>query len=412
MKPAVVVVQPGSHHLSRTAAACGASGILSAYVTGIAYQPDRFPYSALALLPRTFRSRLTRELARRACTGVDADRIRTRGTWEWLHLAADRLHGPRRLARWLMDRRNRSVSRLAGRIAARNDAVVWGAMDASREAFRTAKPRGATCILDAFVGHHAALNEVLEEECRRTPRLRSVTHDWIGAPRLRQLSEELALADQVVAGSPFAARTFSTHGVPAEKISVVRYGVDTELFAPPETGSKEQNTEGTFRMLFVGNISVRKGSHYLLEAMRFLVPQGVSLTMIGTMEDAYFARAYRDRFDWLPFIRHTELPSYFRGADAYVFPSLFEGSALSIYEALASGLPVVTTEESGSVVRDGTEGFLIPSRSADAIAEKILLLKRNAELRTQMSANARKRAEEFTWESYGTNVVDLIGRLG
>lgn len=411
MTRTVVVAQPGSHHVWRVAVACERAGLLASYVTSIVYRPDQFPFSLLSLLPRSFRIRITRELSRRARPDITPRHIRTRALWEWLHLFADRTHAPQRLARWFVDRRNTAVSHAAGHAAASARRVLWSGMDSSREAFRIAHPAGAHCILDAFIGHPRRLNEVLEEECRRAPGLRSVIKDWVPRARAERMEEEVALADSIVVGSRFAGETFTARGVPPSKVVTVPYGSDTTLFVP-RVGRSEANGDGPFRLLFVGNVSVRKGSHYLLEAMRTLAAERVTLTLIGTMEDRYFLEQYGTAFNWVPFVRHADLPSYFRNADAYVFPSLFEGSALSVYEALASGLPVVTTDESGSVVRDGIEGLIIPSRDSDAIVHAVRTLMGTPELRGRLGTNARRRAEEFTWDTYGTRVVDLVRRLG
>ena len=87
-------------------------------------------------------------------------------------------------------------------------------------------------------------------------------------------------------------------------------------------------------------------------------------------------------------------------ADVFVFPSLFEGSAVVTYEALACGLPSVVTAEAGSVVRDGVEGYLVPSRDVEALAKSMERLGEDADLRASMAARARARAEEFDWPRY------------
>src|SRR5206468_7589252 len=91
----------------------------------------------------------------------------------------------------------------------------------------------------------------------------------------------------------------------------------------------------------------------------------------------------------------------FAVADVLVLPSLAEGSAEATYEALACGVPVVTTSEAGSVVRDGVEGRIVPSRDLETLANAIAETVEDREKRTQMALTARERAREFTWERYG-----------
>ena len=95
-------------------------------------------------------------------------------------------------------------------------------------------------------------------------------------------------------------------------------------------------------------------------------------------------------------------------ADVFVFPSLFEGSAVVTYEALASGLPTLVTPEAGSVVREGSEGFLVPPADVEALAEAMERLGSDPALRESMAVAARARAEEFDWPRYH---LALIGAL-
>ncbi len=122
-------------------------------------------------------------------------------------------------------------------------------------------------------------------------------------------------------------------------------------------------------------------------------------------------RAYAD----LPGIRtvgflNTPAEAY-QQSDIFVFPSIEEGSALVTYEALACGLPVVTTPNAGSVVRDGVEGFIVPIRDPDALAERMERLRTDVRLRREMGKAARRRAEEFPWERHGEQLALSYTRL-
>ncbi|MGH8102620.1 MAG: glycosyltransferase [Chthoniobacterales bacterium] len=98
----------------------------------------------------------------------------------------------------------------------------------------------------------------------------------------------------------------------------------------------------------------------------------------------------------------------FARADIVVLPSLAEGSAAVIYEALAAGLPIVTTPEAGSVVRDGIEGRIVPSRDPEALANAIAETVEDREKRERMAYAARERAREFTWERYGERLIAAL----
>ncbi len=97
-------------------------------------------------------------------------------------------------------------------------------------------------------------------------------------------------------------------------------------------------------------------------------------------------------------------------ADVFVFPSLFEGSAVVTYEAIACGLPSIVTAEAGSVVRDDREGIVVPARNIEATAAAMERLGTDPDLRAEMSAQARRRAEAFDWPRYHVDVLDAIDR--
>ena len=94
--------------------------------------------------------------------------------------------------------------------------------------------------------------------------------------------------------------------------------------------------------------------------------------------------------------------------DVFLLPSVSEGSAGVCYEALAAGLPVITTPNAGSVVRDGIDGFIVPIRSPEAIIEKLDRLASDPDLLAFMSKNARERSADYTLERYGERLLSNV----
>jgi glycosyltransferase involved in cell wall biosynthesis len=161
-------------------------------------------------------------------------------------------------------------------------------------------------------------------------------------------------------------------------------------------------------VLFVGQVSRRKGIRYLLDAFDELRLPDAELVLVGGVEHPRMLETCAGPLIHIPHVQYGEVHSLFQQADVFVYPSLHEGSALAIYEALASGLPVVTTFNSGSVVRDGIDGYVVPVRDTKAIKEKLSLLYSNPNLRRDMGRNARERAEEFTWDAYQRRMVVFL----
>jgi alpha-maltose-1-phosphate synthase len=151
---------------------------------------------------------------------------------------------------------------------------------------------------------------------------------------------------------------------------------------------------------------------YALEAVRRLDRPDVRLTLVGgTPEGAAWLTPYSPWFDHIAGVPYAEMPALFRAADAFVFPSLHEGSAMAVNEALASGLPTIVTANSGSIVRDGVEGFLVPIRDIDALASRIACLADDPTLRLKMGRAARTRAEAHDFTAYQTEFSALIDRI-
>src|SRR5262249_33445676 len=122
-------------------------------------------------------------------------------------------------------------------------------------------------------------------------------------------------------------------------------------------------------------------------------------------------RPYLEMVEPLGRVAHAEMPARMAAADVFVFPSLFEGSAVVTYEALACGLPSIVTPNAGSVVRDGVEGFLVRPRNALALAARMEQLGNNRELRSTMAKAARLRALAFDWPRYHAALTTVVDGL-
>ncbi len=215
---------------------------------------------------------------------------------------------------------------------------------------------------------------------------------------------ELDLADYVMIPSDFVRASFVGEGFPEERLLQVPFGVDVHRFRPVSGRSNHP-----FRVLFVGQVGIRKGVPHLLEAWHHLGWYDAELWLVGQVEVAF--RPLMRRWERLAKVRligyALDPVALYQQADIFVFPSVEEGSALVTYEALACGLPVVTTPNAGSVVRDGVEGFIVPIRDVATLAGRMEQLRANEHLRREMGKAARARAEEFTWEEYGNRMATI-----
>jgi glycosyltransferase involved in cell wall biosynthesis len=222
----------------------------------------------------------------------------------------------------------------------------------------------------------------------------------------RQLLEART-ADYLLCPSKHVANSFVKFGIPAEKCKVIPYGANTQLFKPNATAKTK------FKMLFVGTVGVRKGLIYLFQALEKLSGKyDFDCIIIGGLEEQFrpVFEKYSHLFTHIPHVPHKELVNYYSEASVFVFPSLDEGMALVQLEALACGVPVICTPNSGgdSVVEEGKEGFVVPVRNAELLAEKLQTLLENPAMVKQMSESARAKATTFSWDTYGDRLSAFI----
>jgi glycosyltransferase involved in cell wall biosynthesis len=210
-------------------------------------------------------------------------------------------------------------------------------------------------------------------------------------------------ADSIICGSEFVRDGIRASGGPVERCCIVPYGTRPIAVAPCRSFDR-----GPLRVLTVGTVRLHKGAPYVLAAARSLKGR-VEFRMVGHIGVTRCARALLSRHvTLLGAVPQSEIQQHYEWADVFLLPSICEGSAAVCYEALATGLPVVTTPNAGSVVRDGTDGFIVPIRDAEAIVQKLELLVRDRKMLAWMSANAAARSGEFTLEKYGERLMGAV----
>jgi len=401
----VIVAHPGTQHSYETAFGLQQAGLLQEYITGLYFKEGRGIGRVLPMLPERIRSRALRELAKRRRAGLDERLVRTYPAPEWAYLAAARAPLPAWLPGSVMRLRNRIFGQLVARRvwSASPDAILC--YDSCALApFRAAKTGGAVRILDQTVCHLTTSIPIITEEqaAGRSGGGAGTPPKWL----IEQCTEEARQADLVLAGSGFVRESLLKIGVAREGIAILPYGADVKLFAPPPAERRNE----PLTAVYAGQLSPRKGIAYLLEAFARLRSLRCKLLLIGgsAREAESLLARYGGVFEHVPSVPRTELAACLRRADFFVYPSLLDGSALVTYEALASGLPVITTPNSGSVVRDGVEGFIVPPRDVDALRGRIEQLVRDEDLRRSMGIAARHRAEEFSWANYHKRLATLV----
>jgi glycosyltransferase involved in cell wall biosynthesis len=164
-------------------------------------------------------------------------------------------------------------------------------------------------------------------------------------------------------------------------------------------------------VLTIGEIGLRKGAPYVLGAAKLL--QGrAQFRMVGSINIRPEAlQQLQAHLEVLGPVPRCDILSHYAWADVFLLPSLCEGSAEVTYEALACGVPVIATPNTGSMVCDGLDGFIVPIRDKEAIAAKLDLLMNNPGLLEEMSRGARLRARQGTITAYAQRLSRAMGNL-
>lgn len=289
-----------------------------------------------------------------------------------------------------------------------------------------ARKVGGADILDALAGTGLEAGAVMHRQgkpwlCNRgsshvltQKELLDFEHDRWNAPRVKfsargieRALQEYESADGIVVPSTFNKRSFVANGINPAKVHVSPYGVDLKTFKP------EPKQDATFRILFVGTASIQKGIGYLFEAVAPLVKRKtVEVWLVGSVgqESKAILDKYSDCFIYKGVQERSSLSHFYSQGSVLVLPSIQEGLALVQAQAMACGIPVIATENTGAedLYTDGTEGFILPIRDPQAIREKIQFLLDCPADYEEMKAAASQRVRRIGgWDQYGATCLQI-----
>lgn len=412
--PVVISNGYGRFHLRLAAAEAARRGRLAAYITA-AYPTARL--SAFARARFAHLRPIARLLSRE--DNVPADRVHA----QW---AAEPFHHLDNAARRLPGIGNNlgEALQLAGRalytcgaahvIAALPEVAGRGVYH-YRAGFglgslAVARRRGWVLLCDHSIAHPAVLDHLVASGGKLpAPGVRgAMTPTW------RQVEQDIDAADHVLVNSGFVADTFAHLGWDRARLDVIWLGIDAGfLEAIPARGA---TGEGPLALLFAGAFGRRKGADALMAALATLDDVDWRLDVCGPIEPylAGAAAQLRDdrRVTFHGIVPAADLARHMAAADVFVFPSLAEGSARVVFEALAAGCYVVTTKNAGSIVADGVHGAIVPPADPAALAAA---LREAAADRGRLVAVGRGNAalvrRHYHQGIYGDRLAALYDRL-
>ena len=260
----------------------------------------------------------------------------------------------------------------------------------SLESLEFLKSKGIYTVLDQIDPGRVEEEMILAEAAR-----------WPGWERVpgrlpeaywARLRSEWDLADAILVNSEWSRQALLQQGVASEKIMVVPLALDldTGSLPPPVRPS------GGLKVIWLGSVILRKGIQYLIEAARLLAGENIEFILAGPVGISNAAlRTFPANVKVLGRVTRDQLSLVYRQGHVFVLPTVSDGFAITQLEAMAHGLPVVTTPNCGRVVTDGVDGLVVPARDAVALAKALATLINDPQLVTSMSVNALETIKQY-----------------
>jgi glycosyltransferase involved in cell wall biosynthesis len=276
------------------------------------------------------------------------------------------------------------------------------------EPMAAARRKGATTIAFRASAHIRTQVELLRDEFLSFGLQPPRGHDAI----IDRECEEYESADFVNVISSFALRTFLERGFPRSRLILTPLAADVGEVA---VEARRSVLAGPLRVLFLGNVSLQKGVHYLLEAAHSLGSTAITLSLVGgvSADGAVVLKRMARPGEWKGPVQRARLREVFREHDVLVLPSIQDGFGAVLCEAMAAGLPVIATANTGApdVVRDGVDGLIVRARSSAALRDALELLVVNRERALEMGRSAAAAmAGRRTWDHFAADLIDQYGR--
>jgi starch synthase len=395
----VLLAHPGTQHSRHLARELARRDLLSKFCTSLGFGDGIGGSLATALrkLPRLS------GLGSRILSGVPASRISSRPMIELRALWKLR-HGHDALS--VFHERNQTFQKgISDRAIRQSDAVI-GFDTSSWILARRCNAHEIPFYLDRTIAHRSALHRIMADFAMQYP-------DWQSSkmPDATFVAdaeqEEYDRSKRIVVGGQFARDTLVNEGVDPGKVIVNPYGVNWNQFAEVCRTS----TKRPFRFLFAGSVIARKGVPVLLDAWREIQPTDAELWIAGSI-----GSRERGLIPDLPGlkilgqIQHGQMASVYADCDVFVLPSLFEGFGLVILEALAAGLPVISTPHTGAIetIVNDRLGRIVPVAEVRPLVSAMQQYLDMRPERILVKDEAIKLKEKFSWEAYGDRWEKLL----
>lgn len=411
----ILLAHPGKQHAYRLAAALKKAGMLDHFITMVY---DKRGLSLMSLTKFFLRGDSLKRANARKCSALDDDDVITFYSWTGLlETLCLRLDPSTNLYRWIHRRYSKKFGIKVAKYAIKHgvDAVIG--YDANvKECFEYLKKKAPQIkrITDVSIAARPYQKLIFDKEIANSGHddLRKANQYMWQEGMLQPFYDEIAAADYYLAASHFVKDSLVACGAQTDRVFIVPYGANVQS----DQIERNISPEEPLRFLFVGQINYRKGVPYILEAVSSFSPKIASLTVTGDYDpNLWFVNDYKNKenIEFTGFVTSDRIKKIYEGSHVFVLPSFAEGMAQVGIEAMACGLPIICTYNSGvaDLVSDGENGFVIPCGDLEALKEKMQWFIDNRQCIQTMGKKAKQVASGYGWDNYEINVIQKLKNI-
>jgi len=284
--------------------------------------------------------------------------------------------------------------------------AVYAYEDGACATFQAATKSQIACLYELPIAYWETTNYLLEEEAQRYPEwAQTLLLEDPRSDKYKLKTQEMELATHIFCPSSFVLKSIPDRFLATKQAFVVPYG----CFNLPQPAGEP--THQPLRVLFAGSLTQRKGLADLFAAFRYIDPQIATLTVMGSplMHIDFYYNQY-PHFKFEPIRPHADVLELMRQMDVLVLPSIVEGRALVQLEAMACGLPVIATPHTGAqdLIDEGSNGYTVPIRQPEKIAEKIIYLAQNPDVLCAFKQAAWQKSQILSWDKFKQELLQKV----
>jgi len=296
---------------------------------------------------------------------------------------------------WFQDQAIKKLTELAPQF--NTPPILFSYSYAALDIFRFAKKQGWKTVLGQ-IDPGILEEKIVSQEHEKHPQYQS---KWEPAPSIywQNWQEECKLADAIIVNSDWSRQLIENAGIETNKLKIVPL-----VYTSPETAKNfirlypaSFSKNRPLRVLFLGQVILRKGIAYILEAIKSLEGYPIEFWFVGSnqVEVPYYFENH-PQIRWIGHINRSETARYYQLADVFLFPTLSDGFGLTQLEAQSWQMPIIASSNCGDVVRDGVNGLLLSKVSSEVIVKSLYFCLQNPQELNQSSQNTQKRLDEFS----------------